>query len=132
MPWNEKEFPDAFKAFNEPVRNKAIEIANAMLRDSKYSKAAIVPIAAAAATQWAHIRDITVRANSVAGPDYHVVPHQSGWAVKAEHAGRPTVVYATKAPAIQRGRDLAMRHLSQLVIHDFDGSLQEKRNFNDA
>jgi uncharacterized protein YdaT len=132
MPWNEKDFPDAFKALNEPVRNKAIEIANAMLRDSKYSKAAIVPLAAAAATQWARIRDIPVRANAVAGPDYHVVPHQSGWAVKAEHARHPTAVYDTKAPAIKRGRELAMRHLSKLVIHDFDGSLQEKRNYRDS
>jgi uncharacterized protein YdaT len=132
MPWNKKNFPESYQSFNKPVRDKAIQIANAMLSDSKYSHAAIIPIAAAAAMEWARSRDIPVSANSESGPNYQVVPHRNRWAVKAEHGRYPTAVYDTKTSAISRGLELAMRHLSQLVIYDSDGNLQEKRNYDGA
>ena len=132
MPWNKNNYPENFRPLNTPVREKAIQIANAMLTDSKYSQAAIVPIAAAAATEWARTHDIPVNVSASSGPDYHVIPHRNGWAVKAEQGRYPTAIYSDIVPAINRGRELAMRHLSQLVIFDSDGNLQEKRSYNGA
>ena len=37
----------------------------------------------------------------------HVVPHQDGWALKAESSQRATSVYKTQEEAIDAGRKIA-------------------------
>ena len=33
MPWNKRDYPDSFNHLHKDVRNKAIDIANALLKD---------------------------------------------------------------------------------------------------
>lgn len=52
MVWTKKDYPDSLKNLEEKIREKAIEIANAMIRDGEKEDKAI-PIAITKAKEWA-------------------------------------------------------------------------------
>lgn len=60
MPWTKTEYPESLKNLMAPVRNKAIEIANALLREGRDEGSAIA-IATAKAEEWAEARGKRVR-----------------------------------------------------------------------
>ncbi len=60
MPWDKKNYPASLKNFMAPVRNKAIEIANAMLAEGNDEQRAIA-VATAKAEEWATNRNIKIR-----------------------------------------------------------------------
>ncbi|HEX3052514.1 MAG TPA: hypothetical protein VHP83_17770 [Aggregatilineaceae bacterium] len=62
MPWNKHDYPDSLKNFRADVREKAIEIANALL-DEGYEEGRAIAIATAQAKEWADNRDKEVRKN---------------------------------------------------------------------
>ncbi|WP_172250250.1 hypothetical protein [Saccharibacillus deserti] len=51
MPWNKKDYPQSMKNLDERVREKAIEIANALL-DEGYEEGRAIAIATAKAEEW--------------------------------------------------------------------------------
>ncbi len=51
MPWNRNDYPDSMKNLDEDVRLKAIEIANAMIKDG-YEEGRAIPIAISKAKEW--------------------------------------------------------------------------------
>lgn len=63
MPWTKKDYPVSLKNFMAPVRNKAIDIANALLADGNDESKAIA-ISTAKAEEWALKRKIKVRKNN--------------------------------------------------------------------
>ncbi|GAB3785628.1 hypothetical protein GCM10028818_47510 [Spirosoma horti] len=60
MPWTTKEYPASLKNFMAPVRNKAIDIANALLAEGTEEQRAIA-IATAKAEEWAMNRGLKIR-----------------------------------------------------------------------
>jgi uncharacterized protein YdaT len=60
MPWTKKDYPPSLKFFMAPVRNKAVEIANALLAEGMEEQRAIA-IATAKAEEWALHRSIKIR-----------------------------------------------------------------------
>lgn len=63
----------------------------------------------------------------MAGRNQHVVPHPSGgWAVRGAGSERATAVYPTKAPAVDRGRDIAQNQGTELLIHGRNGQIQSR------
>lgn len=60
MPWTKEDYPDSLKNFMAPVRNKAIDIANALLADGADESKAIA-IATAKAEEWATNRTLKIR-----------------------------------------------------------------------
>lgn len=62
-------------------------------------------------------------------PSIHIVPHDSGWAVKKSGAGRASIVTATKAEADKVGRVMAKNQQAELVIHGRDGRIQDADSF---
>jgi uncharacterized protein YdaT len=56
MPWSETDYPVSMKNLTPEVRQKAIEIANALLED-KYEEGRAIAIATAQAEKWATRRD---------------------------------------------------------------------------
>ncbi|MCI0712218.1 MAG: DUF2188 domain-containing protein [Chloroflexi bacterium] len=60
MPWTVYDFPDAFKNFNPEVRDKMIEIANALLIEEEYEESKAIPIAIEQAKEWARNRGIKI------------------------------------------------------------------------
>lgn len=57
MPWNPTRFPPAMAHLSEPVRDKAIEIANALLAEG-YEEGRAIRIAIAQAKRWGQARGI--------------------------------------------------------------------------
>ena len=60
MPWTKTDYPASLKNFMAPVRNKAIEIANALLNEGM-EEARAIPIATARAEEWAANRQLKIR-----------------------------------------------------------------------
>ncbi|GIO40762.1 hypothetical protein [Paenibacillus apis] len=51
MPWSKGDYPPSMKNLDSRVRNKAIEIANALLEDG-YEEGRAIAIATAKAEEW--------------------------------------------------------------------------------
>ncbi|GAB3260140.1 hypothetical protein GCM10027347_24230 [Larkinella harenae] len=62
MPWTKQNYPVSLKNFMAPVRNKAIDIANALLNEGMAEDRAI-PIATSRAEEWAKNRNLKIRKN---------------------------------------------------------------------
>jgi len=63
MPWTKTDYPVSMKFFMAPVRNKAVEIANALLNEGMAEQRAIA-IATARAEEWAANRNLKIRKNN--------------------------------------------------------------------
>lgn len=59
MPWSAMHFPPSMQHLPEPVREKAIEIANALLEEG-YEEGRCIRIAIAQAKRWAEARGIPI------------------------------------------------------------------------
>jgi len=53
MPWDEKDYPVSMKNLPKKVRKKAIEIANALLREKKMEEGILIATAISHAKDWA-------------------------------------------------------------------------------
>lgn len=51
MPWNKQDYPPSMKNLSPRVRNKAVEIANALL-DEGYEEGRAIAIGTAKAEEW--------------------------------------------------------------------------------
>ncbi len=56
----------------------------------------------------------------------HVVPHPSGWAVKAEGGKRAPSVHPTQREAADRARAIAKNQGAELYVHGRDGRIRER------
>lgn len=65
----------------------------------------------------------------MAKQNQHVVPRESGWAVKGAGSTRATRVFPTQREAIDAGREIARRKGSELLIHGRDGRIREKNTY---
>lgn len=113
MPWTTSDYPAAVKNLPENVRQKAIEIANALLEDG-YEEGRAIAIAISKAK---HIDQGNV--------PYHVIPYDGEWAVRREKAKRVSDICPTKDEAIARAKALANDRKTYLIIHDSNGRIQE-------
>lgn len=57
MPWTKTDFPTAMKNLPQDIRNKAIQIANAMLAKRNMKVGIIIATAISNAKKWAKNRD---------------------------------------------------------------------------
>ncbi|MDV3001131.1 MAG: hypothetical protein N5P05_002737 [Chroococcopsis gigantea SAG 12.99] len=60
MPWSSKDYPVSLKNLHPEVRDKAIEIANALLYEG-YEEGKAIAIATAGAEKWAEHRHKPIR-----------------------------------------------------------------------
>ena len=61
--------------------------------------------------------------------DYHVVPHQGGWAIRREGSARASSRHDTQAQAIQAGRQYAENQGTELVIHRPNGRIRDSDSY---
>ena len=61
----------------------------------------------------------------------HIVPHESGWAVKSEgRALKKQDVYKTKDAAIAAAHQLAKGTGGALVVHGKDGRIRDRTDYD--
>lgn len=128
MPWRKNDYPVSMKNLEPRVRNKAIEIANALLDDG-YEEGRAIAIATAKAKEWNDDHPQSKRDKSSA-PNYHVVPHEEGWAVKEEGADAVRLYAETKADAVEQAKEWASDANKTAIIHRKDGTVETSYNYS--
>lgn len=137
MPWNEKDYPASWKNFDETTRRKAIDIANAMLKEG-YEEDQIIPIATAQAKKWVEDatsteknsfkhKDITKhqdhqksKGSNYMDRDVHVRFLEDRWEVKTEGAEQPSETFDTKKEAQERAKEIADNRGTNVISHKKD------------
>lgn len=119
MPWTYDDFPPSMKNMEPRVREKAIDIANALM-DEGYVVGSAIPIAIAQARKWAEGDDGKDRSRN-----YHVVPHPRGWAIRRANGERATLVVETKEDARNQAIGLATADNVDVVIHGDNGEFED-------
>jgi uncharacterized protein YdaT len=61
MPWSKTDYPNSLKNFPQAVRNKAIEIANALFKKGTMEEGRIIAIAITNAKKWANNRGLATK-----------------------------------------------------------------------
>lgn len=150
MPWNTNDYPASMKNLENPVKKKAIDIANAMLDDG-YPEERAIPIAIEQAKKWKEnhsdheVKGYKKHGNPVkrdkghdkyeSNPERmketeHVKSHKDGWQVKSSNAQRASNIYKKKADAVNRGEEIAKNKGTELHVETKDGKLQKKESFD--
>lgn len=133
------DYPDALKNLDKVVRDKAIDIINAMLAEG-YDEGDAIPIAIDQAKEWEEDAQAsekrTIRKQSLTdheedeGPssarlqDADVVisynRDEEAWQVKSQGAKQVEGYYETKKEARDRGQEIAENKDSQLIVKNKD------------
>ena len=63
--------------------------------------------------------------------DVHVLYYQAekAWRVEVTGNKRASGRHASKPPAVEQGRKLAQRNKSELVVHNQDGKIGDRRSY---
>ncbi len=131
MPYSKDEYPDSMKNLNPELREKAIEILNALIDNGKMNKGMAIATATKKAKEWAEEKGLPIENDEEdeGGKDLHVKSHEDGWAIEEEDADEAKQVFDKKEYAIERARELARKNHASLIIHKADGEVQEKRDY---
>ncbi|MGR3765572.1 DUF2188 domain-containing protein [Rossellomorea sp. NS-SX7] len=118
MPWSKHDYPASLKNLPEDVRNKAIEIANALL-DEGYDEGRAIAIA----TDQAHKSEEGTYSDKT---EYHVKTHEEGWQLIKKGSSRAIMVEETKEDLLSKAKDYVNDHRGTLVIHKQDGCVEKE------
>jgi uncharacterized protein YdaT len=139
MPWTKKDYPDAMKNLPAEVRNKAIEIANALIEEKDVNEGIAIATGISRAKDWAANRGKKAenpeksRISDVKkhGEDRYVVPFEdSKWAIKVEGEKKVEKVFSSKKEAVAIARDEARKANGALTIQKRTGQVQKRISYN--
>jgi uncharacterized protein YdaT len=125
------------KHLPEATRNKAIEIANALLEEKHMDEGIAIATAISRAKDWAVHRGTASEAPEGSsrktdvkqhGEDRYVVPEGEKWAVKKEK-GKETV-YDTKEEAVKEAKKEADQAHASVTIQKKHGKIEKRESFN--
>jgi uncharacterized protein YdaT len=130
MPWTKRDYPVSMKNLDPRVREKAVEIANALLEDGNEEGRAIA-IATAQAKEWNENHPLHNEKSSNADrQNIHVVPDEDRWIVK--EVGKPKALFSanTKAEAVEKAKEWASDANRTAIIHRKDGTVETSYNYS--
>ena len=134
MPWTTRNYPVSWKNFEPLLRKKAIDIANAMIKDG-YTEEQAIPIATAQAKKWFEdadpaelktlkYKDVT-KHKAKPGPsgarlmdDNVLVTYNKAekhWVVKSETALSADSTHRTKAEAVKRAKEIVAKRGTKVI-----------------
>ena len=114
MPWSKNDYPASMKNLDPKVRNKAIEIANALLREN-YSDERAISIATAQAHEY-------VEGKSDGRPHYEVKPRDKEWIFSKSGSNHVMFKEDTKSALLEKAKKHVNEHAGILTIFHADGS----------
>jgi uncharacterized protein YdaT len=133
MPYTKKDYPSSMKNLTSEIRNKAIDILNALIQEGKMEIGNAIPTAISRAKDWAANRNKHVPPsptdNKKHGEDLHVLPRKKGWAIKKEKAERASSVFEKKNEAVSSAREIAKKNNGSLIVHRKTGTIQSKISY---
>ncbi|MGJ1068117.1 DUF2188 domain-containing protein [Staphylococcus warneri] len=136
MPWTMEDYPQSLKNLDKLERKKAIDIANAMLKDG-YKESDVIPIATQQAEKWykqaseeeleelknkhitQHQQDKSAQPELNEKP-VHVYFEDNEWKVKTEDSKQASDTFTYKKDAIKRAKHIADNKDSKVVEHQKD------------
>ena len=140
MPWTKNDYPNAMKNLPSEVREKSIEIANALLEEKKMDEGIAIATAISRAKDWAanrgketELQSAKARTTDVKkhGEDRYVIPHKAHqWAIKKEGDEKIEKTYERKKEAVQQARKEARQANASLTIQKKDGRVQQRISYN--
>jgi uncharacterized protein YdaT len=141
MPWTKSNYPNSLKNLPAMVRNKAIEIANALLTEGQIAnEGIIIATATSRAKDWAVNRGISIESTSKNakttdvkkhGEDRYVAPIEGNeWAVKEEGAKKNEKVFSTKDAAIKLASKEAKKANASVTIQKRNGRIEKRISYN--
>lgn len=140
MPWTKSDYPPSMKNLPHEVREKAIEIANALLEETNMDEGIAIATAISRGKDWAANRGKETestakdsRSTDVKqhGEDRYVIPYEGHkWAIKNEGAKRVEKIYDNKKEAVQQARKEARESNASLTIQKRTGKVQERISYN--
>lgn len=116
MPWNQNDYPDSFKNLDTDVRKKAIEIANALIRDG-YDEGRAIPIALDRSRSAVH--------GDEDQPIYEIRVHDDGWQLKKKGSKKALLIEETKKELMGEAKRYVNKHNGELHIYTQDDELEE-------
>lgn len=138
MPWTRQTYPPSMKNLPEEVRNKAIEIANALLQEKDMDEGIIIATAISRAKDWAENRgkqSETPGGRSKKtdvkqhGEDHYVVPHGDDWAVKKEKVQKEKVFHS-KDEAVRKAEEEVKAANASVTVQGKQGKIEKRKSFN--
>lgn len=133
--WTMDDYPDTWKNFEQLERKKAIDIANAMLKEG-YEELDLIPIATAQAKKWYQSaskdelnelknKKITLhKDDGTSNPELMdndvEVYFDETWKVKTKGAKRASDSFSTKSEAIKRAHEIADNKGTKVITHNKD------------
>jgi len=134
MAYTKNYYPTSMKNLLPEIREKAIEILNALVDEKEMELEKAIPTSISRAKDWAANRDMTVPDSpgdaKKHGGDIYVTPHHKGWAIKQEKSERASATCKKKIEAVSKARSLARKNHGNLVIQRIDGTIQSKISYN--
>jgi len=138
MPWTKKDYPPSMKNLPDKVRDKAVEIANALLEEKHMDEGTAIATAISRAKNWAaehgnkvdnpeksKITDIKKH-----GQDRIVIPYNKQWAIKIEGKQKVEKTFHTKKEAIAQARQKAKEVNGSLTIQLQTGRVEKRISYN--
>jgi uncharacterized protein YdaT len=121
------------------VRGKAIEIANALLEETRMDEGIAIATAISRAKDWAANRGKKTESKARAsrstdvkrhGEDRYVIPYRDIWAIKKEGSARVERSFDNKQDAVKQARQEARKSNASLTIQTKAGKVQQRISYN--
>jgi len=139
MPWTRSDYPNAMKNLPKQVRDKAVDIANALLEEKQMEEGIVIATAISRAKDWAANRGKKVDNPEISrisdvkkhGEDRYVIPYENRkWAIKVEGNEEVEKVFPHKKEAIVQARKEAKEANASLTIQKRSGKLEKRISYN--
>jgi len=139
MPWTKKDYPASMKKLPVAVREKAIEIANALLEEKRMDEGIAIATGISRAKDWAANRGKRTAAKGSSrstdvkkhGEDRYVIPYnEHEWAIKNEGSKKVSKVFSNKKEAVKKARTEARQANASLTIQKRTGKVQKRISYN--
>ena len=139
MPWTRSDYPNAMKNLPKQVREKAVDIANALLEEKQMEEGIVIATAISRAKDWAANRGKKVDNPGISrisdvkkhGEDRYVIPYEDRkWAIKVEGNEEVEKVFPHKKEAIVQARKEAKEANASLTIQKRSGKLEKRISYN--
>ncbi|HEV8285417.1 MAG TPA: DUF2188 domain-containing protein [Chitinophagaceae bacterium] len=139
MPWTKTDYPVSMKNLPKEVRDKAIEIANALLEEENMNEGIVIATAISRAKDWAANRGKQTepgaknRRTDVKhhGKDKYVIPgKEGGWAVKEEGKRRIEKEFDTKKEAVRQATKEAKKENASVTVQRKTGQVEKRTSYN--
>ncbi|WP_227397134.1 DUF2188 domain-containing protein [Jeotgalibacillus aurantiacus] len=116
MPWNKNDYPDSWKNLEPAVRNKAIEIGNALVEEEGYEEGRAIAIATDRAKKSIQQGDQDT---------YEIRPHEDGWQLIKEGSHKAIYKEETKSALEDKAKSYVTDHNGILKVLKADGSVEQ-------